>query len=502
MAPVQAKIAGDSLCASERLDVAAACPKENKQLDIANHERIILIVNWALLVDHSNMIEACSLVDFSQFENIDKVYFEVSQNGQVHLVYDRAIYAAFRPDGEPPKQIEQLFISWLANHLNRKEIQAFRLVRKITEQQKSLLWLPAPSREQLISLGEDFLKNGESEELYWIIENLKGDPEPSVGNTADDPEGKFNDHLRTKQGETSRLIRSVRGRLCWLLMQILTHPRIEDYDRVFDIVEKFATEENLYVRLHATVPLIELARRRFAKVDANTRFMSDRLADRIKTLALRMIDENITYPTVLEWAAHVIVCIPDLDHGTALRTIKQLLTIDQSEAASDISWMMIYFAFNRENRFEQLDPFKSDDIRSLLKDRLANGSERLRATTAKHFKEILDRNEIGFDTLVPYLEATVNGSSDRAVNHHFYGIAAKQAATHPDTVGRLVELAVLGELKLLDSGGREVWHPKDFSEALHTLEQSGPEHKERVIRIRKSMEPYKERKRIYDIFDF
>jgi hypothetical protein len=27
--PVQATLAGDSLCASERLDVAAACPKEN-----------------------------------------------------------------------------------------------------------------------------------------------------------------------------------------------------------------------------------------------------------------------------------------------------------------------------------------------------------------------------------------------------------------------------------------------------------------------------------------
>jgi len=28
-APVQAKIAGDSLCASEWLDVVIACPKEN-----------------------------------------------------------------------------------------------------------------------------------------------------------------------------------------------------------------------------------------------------------------------------------------------------------------------------------------------------------------------------------------------------------------------------------------------------------------------------------------
>jgi hypothetical protein len=482
--------------------IARKLPTKNKQLDITNHERIVLIVNWAMLVDHSNMIEACSLIDFSQFENIDKVYFEVPQNGRVHVVYDREIYAAFRPDAEPPKRIEPLFISWLANHLDRKEIQAFRLVGKITEQRRSLLWLPPFSREQLISFGGDFLKNGESKQLHWIIENLKDDPDPSIENAPDDPEGKFNDHLRTKQGESNRIIHSVRGRLCWLLMQIVTHPRIEDYDRIFEIVETFATGKNLYVRLYATVPLIELARRRFAKIDANTRFMSDRLGERIKTLALRMIDQNIEYPAVLEWVAQVIVFIQDVNHDIALRIVNQLFTIDQSEAASDISWIMIYFAFYRENKFEHLDPFKSDDMRSLLEDKLANGSERFRATAANHFKTILDRNEVGFDTLVPYFEALVNGQSDRVVNHHFYEIAAKQAAAHPDIVGRLIERAVVGELKSLDLGGREVWHSKSFSEAVHAVEHAGPECKERVTRIRKSLEPYKDRGRIYDVYDF
>jgi hypothetical protein len=482
--------------------MAEKLPTKNKQLNVANHERIVLIVNWAVLVDRSNMIEACTLTDFSQYENIDKVYFELPGNGGVHLVYSREIYAAFRPDGEPPKQIEPLFISWLANHLYRKEIQAFRLVHKITEQRKSLLWLPAHSREQLVSLGEDFLKNGESEQLYWIVENLKNDPDPYVENAADDPEGKFNDHLRTKQGETSRLIHSVRGRLCWLLMQIVAHPRVEDYDRIFQIVERFATEENLYVRLHATVPLIELAKRRFAKVDPNTRFMTDQLADRVKALALRMVDENLAYPAVLEWVAHVMVCIRDLDHDTALNAVKHFLTIDQSEAATDVSWMVIYFAFFRENQFERLDHFKSDDIKSLLKEKLINGSGHFRATGANHLKAFLERNEIKFDTLVPYLEAMVSGHSDRVVNQHFYGIAAKQAAAHPETVGRLIEQAVLGELKSLDSGGREVWHTRDFSGALHVVERAGLKHHERVARIRKSIEPYKERGRVYDLYDF
>jgi len=66
----------------------------------------------------------------------------------------------------------------------------------------------------------------------------------------------------------------------------------------------------------------------------------------------------------------------------------------------------------------------------------------------------------------------------------------------------LIEQAVLGELKSLDSGGREVWHPKDFSEALRMIEQAGPAHKERVAKIRTVMKPYRERGSISDLYDF
>ena len=379
-------------------------PTKNEQLDIANHERIILVVNWALLVGRSNMVEACSLIDFSQFNNIDKVYFELPHAaGHPHLVYDRQIYAAFQPDGEPPQRLEPLFISWLANHLYRKEMQAFRLVRKITERERSLLWLPALSREQLVAFGEEFLENGEAESLHWVVDILKDDPDPSVENAVDDPEGKFNYHLRTKEGESSHLIQSVRARLCWLLMKMVVHPRIEDYDRLFEITERFATGQNLYVRLHATVPLIELSRRRFAKVDAGTRFMSDGLAERVKALVLKMVDDNMAYPAVLEWVAHVVVFVQDLDHDTALRTITKLLTIDRSEAANDICTMMIYFTFFREKNFKELGPFKTDDIGKLLCDQLEHGSGQLRATAANHFKAILDRHEVELGVVLPYL---------------------------------------------------------------------------------------------------
>lgn len=466
-------------------------PTKNKQLDVANHERIILIVNWEPLVGQSDMIEACTLSDFSEFNNIDKVYFEIPQApGHVQLVYDRKVYAAFQPGAEPPQQIDPLFISWLANHLYRKETQAFQLVRKITDQQKSLLWLPALSREQLVTFGEQFLKSGQLEQLHWIVENLKNDPDPSVENAANDPEGELNDHLRTKRGENTRLIRTVRVRLCWLLMQIIARPCLEHYEKVFEIVERYATEEHLYVRQNAAFALMELARRRFASIGAGVRFMSDDLAARIKTLTLRMVEENSEYPVVLEAVAKVMLFVLDLDHDTALKTVQQLLTMEDSDGADAISSVMIYFALIRENEYKHSAPFNSKPLKELLLDRLANGSDRFRASATSHFKNLLALNRVQFETLVPYLEAVIGRKSNRLVNHHFYEITAKQTPTNPDTIARLVELAVLGELKSLDSGAREVWHPRSFSECLRALEQAGPDHKERVARIRMMMEPY------------
>jgi hypothetical protein len=283
-------------------------------------------------------------------------------------------------------------------------------------------------------------------------------------------------------------------------MQIVTYPRLEDYERVFEIVKNSAIEEHLYVRQQATVPLIEFARRRLARTETGARFMSDKLADEIKALALRMIDDNQKYPIVLEWVAHVMSWIRDLDHDTALKAVKQFLVVDESDAADDISWMAIYFSVFGADQFKNLDPFDPRPTQQLLLNHLVNGRGRFRALATNHFKTLLERNEIQFKTAMPYLEAVSSGKPDRVVNHHLYGIAATQAAKNPEIVGRLIEQTVLAELKASDQRGREVWYPKEFANALNVLENAGPEHKERVAGLRRHMEPYKDR--IVNLYDF
>lgn len=473
-------------------------PKKNRQLNVANHERVIVIVNRLPLVGHDNVIEACGQIDFAKFGNIDKAYLENPHSGKVQLVYDRAIYAAFQPDGEPPHHLESLFISWLTNYLYKMHPKAYGLVRQITEREKSLIWLPSYAREQLVAWGEKFLEQDKQDEVSWIIEHLKNDPDPPVLKQ-DDPDAKFSDHLRLLRGENTRIIHGVRPRLCWLLMRVMD-TQLEDYEWILNIVESFATGENLYVRQQATIPLTRLTETRMIKDrDGKPYIRGQALSERIKALALLMVEQNKGYPPLLESVAQMIVAVRDLDDATALNVLTAFESVEHSDASSHIAWVFIYFAFFRERDFKELPPFDPTAIRELLKHRLHNN--RIRGTVTAHFIDLLSHKQIEFEVLAPYLEVIVAGEPNKYVNNQFYRLAASQAAAHPDEIGRMMETVVDRELRALADGGiHEIWYPRDFSRTIEALERAGPVHRERVAKIHQRMEP--SRDRIHRIMEF
>jgi hypothetical protein len=66
-----------------------------------------------------------------------------------------------------------------------------------------------------------------------------------------------------------------------------------------------------------------------------SRYITDQsLSDRIKALALLMVEQNKNYPPVLESAAQMVVAIRNLDHATALNILTMLEPVEQSEASS------------------------------------------------------------------------------------------------------------------------------------------------------------------------
>jgi hypothetical protein len=63
-------------------------PHKNRQLSVAGHERIVLIVCLEGTTRPEDVREAIANVDFSCLSNIDRVYFESGME-QIQLVYDR-----------------------------------------------------------------------------------------------------------------------------------------------------------------------------------------------------------------------------------------------------------------------------------------------------------------------------------------------------------------------------------------------------------------------------
>jgi len=212
-----------------------------------------------------------------------------------------------------------------------------------------------------------------------------------------------------------------------------------------------------------------------------------------------MIEQNKAHPPVLESVAQMIVALRDLDDATALNVLAALEPVEQSEASSHIAWMFIYFALFREQHFKELPPFDPTAIREQFKGRLRDN--RLRGTSIAHFFGLLSHEQVEFDVLVPYLELIVAGKTDKYVNNRFYQLAASQSATHPAEIGKMMETVMDGELRALAGGSiHEIWCPKDFARTIEALEKAGPEHQERVARLRQRMEP--SRDRIHSMFDF
>jgi hypothetical protein len=449
-------------------------PNKNNQLAITGHERVVLIVNWALIVGTNELIEACSQIDFSRFPNIDKIYFE-SRTERVHLVFDRALFRSFETLAEPPSaDLEPLYFRWLEYLLVRREPKAFELVKKLAGQRGSLRWLPVYSRQQVVLYGEGLIKTNDWDNVLWIVREFKNDPDPGLLNDPDDAAGQSNYHLRIQEGEEVRIIATVRGHLCWLLQRMVCENRTELYPEIVDIVENYARGENLYIRQQSTVPLIELARRRHARQPNDQPFMTSELTFRIRTLAFRMLRDNISFPRVLEWVARVFVWIRDLNDEEAGEVLCTLLEKAPEEAADDISQLLIYFAIFRKDHFPELGTFDSEQFSKLLSEHISRGPNAIRAHITWLMWKLLEGEEMEFTQAGSYVTAVPDGPYDSSTFHHFYQIIAKHIDQHADLLCPALKKAFQREREFIEANPREViWNFHDTWNSLGQVFEAG-----------------------------
>lgn len=382
-------------------------PKKNKQINVMDHERILVVVNWAFFVNAHATIRALSSFDFSKFENVDKIYFEGKQ-GEFELIFDRSVVGALkaRTKIENPDTLK-LLIEYLKNQLDDKSEDAFDFVKAVGTASGNLDWLSDNgAKENLIRLAEEF-SDERVEDAMWIVRMLHSDsnPNPSGANDPNDLEGEYNYHDRVLRNEDVRNITTVRGHLCWLMSRIIAKNKPEYYTEIIEIIQRYIAEDNLYIRIQATYPLVELLVRKNAIKNQDESLFDWKQGERdlVREVPLKMLRDNVQYPRVLEALLHVFDKFRDLTEAEAEEVLRILIATELDDILHDLPSLILYFALFRKNDFARMGTFNSIIFETILKEQIVNGKRVLKSSLTWHFWNILKEKMLPYEQIREYI---------------------------------------------------------------------------------------------------
>lgn len=248
-------------------------------------------------------------------------------------------------------------------------------------------------RQNIVWLAEELAKKRHYNEAKTIVELCIDDPDPQTN----DREGDFNYHLQVKQGEERISISTVRGTVAWVLRQFAVNndPELMEYalektrmllDLDGGLARKLGyAEPDLYVRVQALGPLIELAHP-WRRKELNG--YKGGLGDSVKTLAFEVVEttdrqfkSKRTRPkALLRHLASVFSNIRDLTADEARRIVRFFENYEVTEAHV----LFIYFA-----EFDQDKSFNSTFFKKKLREMCKNKNS-FRANFSGQFRIIVD----------------------------------------------------------------------------------------------------------------
>lgn len=310
--------------------------------------------------------------------------------------------------GDKPETLLQIFQVFLKPKLelllggNTKNIESLKDIKGI---EKRFNYRYA--RESLIQFAEKLAKAGYKKEALWMTKVFIHDSDPprDGSNYPDDEKGELNEHARIAQGEKDLSIRTVRGYCAWTLQKLVVPFSQEDQKVTREIipdciqlVRLLCFDTNYYVRAEGCIPLIELMKNRHTHIpgDPKQRFISEKLAEEIESIAFRMLnEENIRLRQVAKHLAMVFTYMRTLGTKRAKRVIEVFLSSKDEDVIDEISPLIIYYSLFRKSAFpkwpwKKLEPFNPDECESLLEKQLTGGRPEVKARLAWQFERLPD----------------------------------------------------------------------------------------------------------------
>ncbi len=423
---------------------AGKLPKKNKQVDVAGHERMLLVINWAFFVDSRDAIRALSSFDFDQFENVDKIFFEGKQ-GEFALIYDRSVVDTIktRAKVENPEALK-LLTQYLNHQLADKNQSAFDFIKTISLPSGNLDWLTNNEvKENLVHFGTELLAKGLIEDAMWIVKMLHNDsnPNPTGANDPDDPKGEHNYHVMVIKNEDVRNITTVRGHLCWLMSRIIAQNKPEYYTEILDIITRYISEENLYIRIQATYPLMEFIVRKKAVRNQDESAFNWKKEERelVRKIPLQMLRDNAQYPRVLEALLHIFDRFRDLNEQEAEEVLRALIATEQDDVLHDLAALIPYFALFRKSDFPTEGSFNPEAFIKILKSQIVSGRPAMKSSLIWHFWKMLEQNPLPYEQIREYILLFWENGYDTSVASMFGLVFEQLAVIAPDDAKNLFE---------------------------------------------------------------
>ena len=386
----------------------------NNQLEkVKANKKILLLVKRYIFGDRtSDFIEALtySYKDLLNYKNIDEIWLQrQSRDGKFYheILYDRDFLTSFDKEKIVPQndRHKELFEKWFypLQKLgdDQKEKLFISLKQFLKDEKPHQLFRDEFTREEMVRLGIWLSEKERYRDVVWLIDKFIDDPDPQ------EPEkysgdSKFNYHQQIVNGEDPRIITTVLGHLAWIIQKLAVRKKY--IVKALCYTKKLLSHKNLYVKLQAITPLIEIAGRRQWLKGWGKRPREGEYKEFHKTVfgLVVLVQKNPNYKAIAKWLCHIFAYYKDLSTRETEQVLNALKITEESAG------LFVYFGIFRQRHYKnQSIKFNGKKLEKKLKGILQNNKEeyqRLKASIAWHLWKILDENRDEFETIRPYID--------------------------------------------------------------------------------------------------
>ncbi len=357
--------------------------------------------NWDLFKATSRVYK-----ELLGYKFIDEIWYqlETKDQGFVHkLLYKKSFFDQFERSKltNLKKDDYELFANWFSalSEIGEKEKNGLLITLKqvLNDKKPDQIFSNSQTREEMVRFSLWLAEKELFDDVVWLIKQFITDSDPPKPEDYAGDE-KFNYHQQVLNNEDLNIITTVLGHLAWAIQKLAV--RKNYIVKSFEFTKRLLDHPNLYVKLQALIPLIEISARR-QWLEEYDKVNKTKLYSEFRVIAFDLLDRYSKYRAIANSLTHVFYYFKDLNTKEAIKVLDKLKNSRESAA------LYVYFGIFRERHYKGKVEFNPKPLKEKLELTILSQKEEdpdLQGSIAWNFWRILDETPEEFDVLRPYLD--------------------------------------------------------------------------------------------------